>query len=301
MTFAVLGSDWFGIKEEMFFYNLIDLQRFVLVIQMKSLLIRENLVKSADRAIDIIEFVARKAGGCTHTEIATALDIPGSSANALLNTLTCKECLVYDPAARLYCLGPKILFLAGLYLEDMDLIAVGRPFIKSLYERTDESVALVIAVGHEIQFVDRLNSSQPVIRPLMVGARSPIYATAAGKAMLAFWKDPEIEEYLASTNLEKIGPGTVTDPGEIRRELEAVRRGEASACLEGLKDGVTAFARPILSARGAAAAAVAVAIPTYRLTPEKKETVLEALREEAWHFSERLGHPQIRKARAAGN
>ena len=257
---------------------------------MKSLHIHENLVKSAERAVDVMEFVALSPNGKTHTEIADALGIPGSSTTGLLNTLVCKDCLVFDKTSKLYTLGPKVLYMAGLYLDHMDLVEIGRPYVKRLYELTEESVALTVAIDGDIQFIYRLNSTQPVIRPLQVGARSPIYATAAGKAMLAFRPDDDIEDYLNSTPLVKITPKTVCDKQELLAELEAVRRGEPASCLDGLKEGVTGFARPVLRAQGKAVGAMAVTTPTFRLSDQKKQLILAALVETADQFSERLGY-----------
>jgi DNA-binding IclR family transcriptional regulator len=50
----------------------------------------------------------------------------------------------------------------------------------------------------------------------------PAHATAVGKALLA-WSDPAVVDEVIDAGLGVIGPNTVTDPVQLRRELSLIR------------------------------------------------------------------------------
>jgi DNA-binding IclR family transcriptional regulator len=247
------------------------------------------MVKSADRVIKILEYVGQKGEGYTHIQIASALQIPKSSLTALLANLIQTEYLTYDPNTKRYSLGPQLLYLAGRFLENLDIVSIGQPFVKRLSQMTNESVALAIPSGNDVLFVCKENSPQPILRSLEVGARLPAYATAAGKAIMAFWPHEKIEGYLASENLMPITKNTVIQADRIRAELDAIRQGGLSYSRDGFQEGVSAFGRPVFDAHGGTAASLAISGPSFRIDNEKEELIEKSLLRIAEELSHQLG------------
>lgn len=62
-------------------------------------------VKSADRALAVVECLREQEQALTFTEIQRLLDYPRASLHGLLATLTDRDWLEYDPATRRYSLG----------------------------------------------------------------------------------------------------------------------------------------------------------------------------------------------------
>ena len=152
------------------------------------------MVKSADRTILILEAIAKRNEGATHGDLCEMLRIPKSSLSSLLANLHNRDYLSLDRRNKRYTLGPKILFLAGSYLSSTDIVQLGRPVIDKLMAQTEESAGLTIKKGHEILTVYNKNSPLPIIRSLQIGDRAPIYATAAGRVILAYLSDAEIDQ-----------------------------------------------------------------------------------------------------------
>ncbi|MBW2208947.1 MAG: helix-turn-helix domain-containing protein, partial [Deltaproteobacteria bacterium] len=86
-----------------------------------------GLVKSADRAFQILRYISGTNDGMNHKELSGALHIPGSSLSALLSNLVDREYLSFDHMSRRYRMGPEILYLAGRYLAGLDIVAIGQP------------------------------------------------------------------------------------------------------------------------------------------------------------------------------
>ena len=248
------------------------------------------MVKSAERVIMIFEFVCRKNEGFTHSEIAESLDIPKSSLTALLGNLVARSYLNFDPFSKRYSLGPQLLSLAGHFLENLDVVQVGKPIMKELCNATGESVGLAVISGNQALFVGKENSSQAIMGTLEIGAQLPFYATASGKVLLAFKTDREIQDYFNNTPLIPITEKTITDPDVIRRQIQAIRKGEIAECEQEYQDWVSAFGAPVFDMSGKVVASLTVDAPTFRIDEEKMKLFQKELKKYAAAFSRQLGH-----------
>jgi len=245
--------------------------------------------KSVTRAAQILELISLSSDGLTHTEVAETLSIPKSSLSALLGNLVALEYLSLDPISKRYTLGPHILVLAGRYLDNLDLARIAQPFIEQLSIKTGESASFNIMSGPDILVVAKKNFPHPLRRSLQIGERAPIYATASGKAILAYRSDEEIEEYLSSVDLYPITKKTINDPEALRRQLKEIRAGGLGYCREEVHEDTTAIAAPIFDRNGESVAAINVIVPIIRLDAAKERLAEQALREESAALSRQLG------------
>lgn len=69
-------------------------------------------VKSAERALSILELFSSPDRALTFTEVAQALGYPRSSLHGLLRTLAARDWLRHDPATRRFRLGVRAEQLA---------------------------------------------------------------------------------------------------------------------------------------------------------------------------------------------
>ena len=247
------------------------------------------MVKSAARAIRILETIAQARGGLSHTEICQALRIPSGSLTPLLKTLCSFGYLLPDKSGKKYLLGSPVMFLARRYQEELDIVQVGQPFLYTLVSETGEAAAITIQNDNRSTVVAKVNSPNPLRPSLDLGASAPLYAGASGKIYLASRSDEEIERYLATVKLKAFTPKTPTRPDKIWNELRAIRGGALSYSREYLFEGVTAIAAPVRDFSGKVVSTLIVSAPTIRLGPKKERMIEKALRRAAEAFSEKLG------------
>jgi IclR family KDG regulon transcriptional repressor len=254
------------------------------------------MVKSAERAIRILEGIAQARGGLTHTEMCQALRIPSGSLTPLLNTLRTLGYLLLDESGKKYLLGPSVLFLSRRYQEELDIVQIGQPFLTELVRVTGEASAITIQNGNRSTVVAKVNSPLPVRPSLNLGDSAPLYAGASGKIYLAFRSDEEIHRYLSTVELKRFTPKTPVRPDQIWHELRAIRAGALSYSRECIFEGVTAVAAPVRDFSGKVVATFIVSAPTSRMGVEKEKAVEKALREASAALSEKLGfgrdHPR---------
>lgn len=254
-------------------------------------------VKSATRALDVLELLAGQQQPLAHGEIAQALGMPKSSLTELLTTLEARGYVAME--AERYRLGPALLSLAGTLLRRTDVVRVAQPIIAALMMRTRESAALVLRQGTEVVVVCKENCDQPVLVSAQLGERSPINNSAGGKAIMAFLPKPEQEAWLASGKLLRMTPHSVTDPAAMRRELAAIARGGMSYSREAMFPGIVAMGLPVFDAAGDPCAGVSVAVPTQRFDKPHEAHVAAALRAAATDISAALGFKKNMRRSAA--
>jgi IclR family KDG regulon transcriptional repressor len=245
--------------------------------------------RSVNRACNILELIGPRKGGLRLTDISKALNIPVSSLSSILSGLVENGYLLVHPESKRYILGPKPLILANYYLSFFDIVRSGQAIINEVMTKTEESTALMVRKDSEAMVVYGENCSQAIRRSIEIGHRTPIYASASGRAILAYQPDSEIEKYLSSVDLIPITSATITDPELLRAELIAIRSGSLAYSREEIYDGMVAVAAPVLDFQGRSVAAIVVNIPSFRFKAEKKQIVEQTLREQAQKLSGELG------------
>jgi len=99
---------------------------------------------------------------------------------------------------------------------------------------------------------------------------------ALGKVLLAQLPPDELDIRLSARPLERMTDQSITDPAELRRQLDDVRAaGVAWEQCESNPD-VACVAAPVWNAQGENVAAMSISAPATRVTPERRE-VLSAL------------------------
>jgi len=247
------------------------------------------MVRSADRAFEILEIVGASKKGLKHGEISQALNIPKSSVSKLLASLVARDYLVIDTITRAYSIGPQVLSLANSYLAGLDIVHIAQPIIWEAMMKTGESASLMIKRGDEGLIVCKEDSPHVVIARLYIGTRVPLYATAGGKAILAFLSSEEVDHYLSSVELAPLTETTITNPDILRRELELIRaRGLAHCNGEQFKDLVS-IAAPVFGYDGCVVASVGTPFPRIRSNTQNERIIEDVLRESSAEISRKLG------------
>lgn len=181
-------------------------------------------VASVARALTLVEMVVTgPAEGMTLAEIAKAA---GGSKSALLATL---RTLVDFGYLRVVEVGPR--YLAGMMLirlgelaADHDpLIAVARPILSQLSERTGLTIRVARNDGGFPIFLDRVDGPGFVRFHTPLGVRELPHVSSAGKAILAQLGDEEIKAVARESGLISRTKKSITTLAELRREIAKIR------------------------------------------------------------------------------
>ncbi len=258
------------------------------------------MVKSVERITRILKIIGETGEGLTNADLAKTLGLPKSTLSKLLSSLTAHEWLVSDKGSKKYRLGPLLLFLGGRYIDHLEIVHLGRDFLKRLQAATSETAAMEIPSGHEVIMVAKIPAPDETIREERLsgeiqrlselGQRAPMYATAAGKCLLAQRTDSEIEQYLRSIEIVPLTRNTITTSERLWKEIRQIREGSLAWNQRELNSKTVAVAAPVFDLYNRAVAALAVITPDFRFDQKKQKVIEEELRKAAAEFSRLLGH-----------
>lgn len=83
-----------------------------------------------------------------------------------------------------YLLGPKLIELGTIALEQMPLNAVARPHLQALADHTQDTIHLGVRDGDDVLYIDKIPGTRGLEMRSRVGHRMPLASTGIGKAMM---------------------------------------------------------------------------------------------------------------------
>jgi len=253
-------------------------------------------VKSAQRALRILELLTSQERGLTFGEIADALRYPRSSLHGLLWTMTDEGWLELDQATRRYALGIRTWEAGNAYLRAMDLSDRARPYMERVRDALEETVQLSVLDGRYNVYVAKVDGTQRLMLASAVGRRLEAHATGLGKVLLADLSPQELAERIGGEPLERFTANTITDPEDLRRELELIHRRGYALDEEEYTAGVRCVAVGVRDHSGRMAAAMSVSVPTVRFNRRRQQEAIDLLSEAARGLSAALGAPALNSA-----
>ena len=248
-------------------------------------------VQSVDRALTLLETLARSTGGTPLTELAASAHLNISTCHHLLATLV-KWGYVAKVPGRRYALGARGLHLGQAFLKQVDLPRRAQPLIERISAETGETVHLAVLQGDAIITLLRREGRHAVrVDTGALGASDASHATATGKAMLAWLPEHEVRRILAIKRMEAFTPNTITDADGLIEELRLVRRNGHALDREEFQPGVFCIGAAIRDHMGTVVGAISASTPTLRATDEHlalmRDSVMTAARALSAEFGEK--------------
>ena len=153
--------------------------------------------------------------------------------------------------------------------------ATVRRFVHTLvregYAESDGKESVSVAVLEEEDVVYVASSTPPdrfVSISVSVGSRTPAHAVSSGRVLLAMLPEDEQLAYLDKVKLQKFTPNTITSKVKLRSQLEEARVQGYSIVDQELEIGLRSISVPIRDQAGRVIAALNVACPSSRITPD---------------------------------
>lgn len=222
-------------------------------------------VRSVARAVDLL--LALTHGPQSLGRLADRTQLSKATVHRLLASLSHGQLVIQDGSNGDYLLGPGCFIVADAVMRGLGgLGVISRPVLEGLHSATDETITLHVRAGSQRVCVAELVSPQSVRYTAGVGAANPIHTGSAGKLLLAFSDQGDVEELLDHITLEAVTSATVTDRDVLEQELDRIRRNGYSQSRGERVEGGAAISAPVFSANGEILAALSILGPSSRLT-----------------------------------
>jgi IclR family transcriptional regulator, acetate operon repressor len=235
-----------------------------------------SAVKSLDRGLDILEYVAGARKSPSFSRMMVDLEIPRSSLFHLLNNLQERGFITRNAETDGYQLGEAVSRLARA-LPETSLGGQVLRQVQQLSAELNETCGFYVRVGDEVEVVASAISTQALTYTMKVGARAPLYAVSAGKIVLAEFQPDELKAYLGRIVLKAATPQTILSKRRLRQEIDAIRGSGFAYSHEEFTPGISAVATAVRRG-GEFLGALNIAVPTVRFTPQREAMFRDSLR-----------------------
>jgi len=159
-----------------------------------------------------------------------------------------------------YVVGAKLIALARLSFDDVDLRRAGYHHVRRLHTKIGHTIQLVALIGDSLIYVDKVESASGVGMYSRIGREAPPYCSGVGKVILAALDSYRRDAILDSTPWKQFTPNTFTTRAQLDVALElATARGWAVDDRE-LDMMINCLAVPIASHPGVVGAVSVTAV-----------------------------------------
>ncbi|WP_169569310.1 IclR family transcriptional regulator [Sneathiella limimaris] len=181
-----------------------------------------------------------------------------------LNYLECRN--------RVYRLTPRILRLAGGFLQGRDIGKHVTPILTTCSEALKESVSFAMIDGLEAVYVAHSPGDPTMITiGFTVGSRLPLNATAIGRTLVAFSAPGKREYLLTHAPREAHTNATKTEIEDLRADLQTTAFQGFAFVSDEFEQGVSSLAVPVLQNDGELVGALGIVGPNPRFADEEQQ------------------------------
>jgi IclR family acetate operon transcriptional repressor len=246
--------------------------------------------QAIDRAAELLSLVVLADEPRAFGDLVSDTGLAKSTASRLLQALE-RHRLVHK-ANDGYEAGPLFALYASRHEPDNELIWLARPTLEALSRATGETVNVAIVRQNAVVQIAQIDSTFLLGTTNWVDVDVPPHCSALGKVFYAAGTIPIPRE-----TMERRTERTVTDPQELMRECERIRKLGLATAFGELEVGLDAVAAPVFGRSGAVVAAVGLSGPSDRIGKELRH-LGKLIKNHAQELSAVLGY-ETRKEGAA--
>jgi DNA-binding IclR family transcriptional regulator len=272
--------------------------RFAHLLRMRSNSPRTDLVPmsclktgsppAVDRALTIMEELARSKRGLRLSEIALRLGIPKSTTHALLVALERRGYLHRNQRTGRYLFGSRILTLANAALGGMTLREVAHPVLLGVMHETGLAAKMAILDQDQALLIDQVYPPYVSTPMTWLGRRLDLHCTALGKSLASSLPREQWQPLLTEHKLARHNDATICSPARLMKELTLTRERGYSLDNEEFDIGMRCLAVPVVSA-AEETAAIGISGTTLEVDDTRLELLVRVLKTAAAKIAERFG------------
>lgn len=250
-------------------------------------------VPNLERALRVIECLARRNDGMSINEIAADLDIPKNSAYRITMTLLNNGYLVRNEESKKLTLSRKFITIGHAALGDFSLVENAMGVMRELRDEIQESVLLGTLLEYEGVVLDQALGGHPFKMMVDPGTRFNLHASAPGKAIMAFLPEPELKATLKSITFTRYNSRTITTQKALMKELLEARESGYALDRSEQFEAIHCVAAPIFNDTGYPVAVIWTTAPTDRIPESRFPEIGGQVAAAAARISARLGYDLV--------
>lgn len=204
---------------------------------------RASTMRSLDRAMDLLDALARHQGPMRLADLARATGLHRATALRILTTLHQRDYVSSDGTG--YRMGVAFLPGAHAFLVSDTISKAAQPVLQELAAITGLTASYHVRSGLDRIVVARVEGTDPLRYQLPIGQRLPLFL--GGGKIIAAWMDADERRRLVdAVSPMRNAQGREITPAELMEELDATRRRGYTITVDERAIGTAGASVPVL-------------------------------------------------------
>ena len=249
------------------------------------------LTQSVTRALAILSCFSDEQPEIRVIDVAIKLNLTQSNVSRLLNTMVSLGYVEKDEHSGFFRLGPEIISLGGIALNNYEIRKQALPELYELERKLGLGANLGILNKGRMFYLAHVDSHKSPRMYTLVGRTNPLHCTGIGKVLLAHMPWEDAERILQQEGMFGYTEKTITDPGQLKEQLETIRKRGYAVENEELALGRACIAAPVRGRTGQVVAAISISGPLSEIgLPQREAELSGILIEVTDRVSIKMGH-----------
>src|SRR5260221_3257757 len=246
--------------------------------------------KSLQKAMKILFYMGQHGPEMRIAEIASGLHLNKTTVYRLLSALERLDLVQRDSENERYRLGLKLHELGTKAARARTLQSESRRYLKEMAHVCNEAVSLAVPGAGGVVCLERFDSPRTMITVRTpVGALFPAHCSAAGKAVLAYLSERDVDAIVSRRGLTRYTVNTHTQMDELKSDLRRIRQRGYALDEQELERGLNGIAAPVFLQDARVIGAVGIAGPTQRFQGKDLAEKVELVKSAARKIAANLG------------
>ncbi|GAA5185281.1 DNA-binding transcriptional repressor XynR [Rugosimonospora acidiphila] len=257
--------------------------------------------QSVERALSLLRAFTEEHPERRVSELVQLTGLGQSTVSRLIGTLEILGFVTHDSHSGLYRIGPTVVGLAGIALNQSPIHLQSRQIAQDLAGELNLGANVAERQGPELFYLCNFEGRSAPRSFTLIGRRGPLHATAMGKALLTDMAAEDIEG-LIGARYPTYTPKTILDIDNLLASLAEGRERGYTTELEELAFGRACLAAPVRDRSGRIVASLSVSGPLSAMDlPRRQDELAMKVIEQADRVSSGLGyHAAVPSAIAGG-
>jgi IclR family acetate operon transcriptional repressor len=255
-----------------------------------------NLPQTVERALDILEAFMESNEALGITELSRRVKLNKSTTYRIVQALRTRNYINQDDQTNKYFLGHRILRLASSFLNQNKVREIARAYLEELSRKSLQTVQLAVLERDKVIYIDQVEGTDIFQVRLRIGDRGPLHCTAAGKSILAFLPEGEVERIFENSKFLPFTDKTITSMSQLKNDLRKIRRVGFSFSDQEYDKNLRAIGAPIIGMGSKVIGAVALVAPYHRIKVKEVSYYGNMVREAGLKISLVMGGQTTREA-----
>ncbi|NQT59189.1 MAG: IclR family transcriptional regulator [Bacteroidetes bacterium] len=250
---------------------------------------REYAAPAVDRALDILELLAKNHRPYGATEIARELQVPLNSVFRILKRLTERDYTNQDPVSGGYQLSTRVFTLGMSLYTRFDLRHRARPHLEWLCRETEETCQLQVPQSDKMMVMDSINPESEFYLRIVPGSLLYYHPNAYGKVVLAFMNEEQVKSILPPI-MVGLTPNTIINRDRFMEHLGEIRKTGLGYDNEEYTSGLLCIGAPVFNFEAEPVAGLGATCLLSTINDKKKAEIENQVLQCAHNVSRDIGY-----------